>query len=103
MAAITNCGHGRRASVALADFRKWDSAAEAISSVLNLVAWVVAAIILTVAWRRNRITGVTVGPFSIRMTEEAVTAAARAWQQTVPTQKVNLPRIRATIEHAFSP
>lgn len=87
-------------------YKSYFDAAEAISSVLNLIAWVVAAIILTVAWRRNRITGVTVGPFNIRMKEEAVeatSAAARAWQRTVPTQKVNLPRIRATVDHAFSP
>ena len=34
---------------------------------------------------------------------EAATIAARAWQATVPDQKIDVPRIRATVEKAFAP
>jgi CheY-like chemotaxis protein len=77
-------------------------AAHAVSSAFNLVAWCVALAFLAVAIRRNRIDSVSLGPINIRMKEEAVSAAAsaaRAW----PGQPVDVPRIRATVDRAFSP
>src|SRR5262245_42995363 len=77
-------------------------AANAVSSAMNLVVWCVALVLLAVAIRRNRIDSLSVGPISIRMKEEAVSAtasAARAW----PGQDVDVPRIRATVDRAFTP
>ena len=82
--------------------RIYFEAANAVSSAINLVVWCVALVLLAVAIRRNRIDSVSVGPISIRMKEEAVSAAAsaaRAW----PGQDVDVPRIRATVDRAFTP
>src|SRR5262245_59549622 len=79
-------------------------AASALSSIINLVVWSIAVVVLAVALRRNKIDRVTVGPLSIRMKQEAVDAtasAARAWK--TPTQQVDVPRIRATVDKAFTP
>jgi CheY-like chemotaxis protein len=81
-------------------------AAHALSSVVNLLGWLVGGVVLTLAWRRNAIKSVTVGPLSFRMQEAAVEAtatAARDWQAKTPSQAIDVPRIRATIERAFSP
>jgi CheY-like chemotaxis protein len=80
--------------------------ANALSSVMNLVAWCVALVFLGIALRRNRVTQVGIGPFIFRMKEDAVaaaTTAARAWQAEVSGHKVDVPRIRKTVERAFSP
>jgi CheY-like chemotaxis protein len=82
--------------------RIYFEAANAVSSAINLVVWLVALTLLAVAIRRNRIDSVSVGPINIRMKEEAVSAAAsaaRAW----PGQDVDVPRIRATVDKAFTP
>jgi CheY-like chemotaxis protein len=81
-------------------------AAHAMSSVVNLFGWLIGGIVLTMAWRRNGIRSVTVGPLSFRMQEAAIEAAATAardWKSKSPTQKIDVPRIRATIERAFAP
>jgi CheY-like chemotaxis protein len=70
--------------------------------VINLVAWLIGLTLLAVAIRRNRIHSVSVGPINIHMKEEAVNAAAsaaRAW----PGQEIDVPRIRATVDKAFTP
>ena len=75
-------------------------AANAISSAVNLIAWCFALVFLVVM--RRRIRSVEVGPISIRMQEEAVSAAAsaaRAW----PGQNVDVTRIRQTVNRAFTP
>jgi CheY-like chemotaxis protein len=82
--------------------RVYFEAANAVSSAINLVVWLVALTLLAVAIRRNRIDSVSVGPINIRMKEEAVSAAAsaaRAW----PGQQIDVPRIRATVDKAFTP
>jgi CheY-like chemotaxis protein len=81
-------------------------AAHAMSSVVNLIGWTIGGFVLAAAWRRNAIQSVQVGPLNFRMQEAAVEAAATAardWQAKSPSQKVDVPRIRATIEKAFSP
>lgn len=80
--------------------------AQAMSSVVNLLGWVLGAILLTFAWRRNAIKSVTVGPINFQMQEAAVgaaAAAARDWQAKAPDQKVDVPRIRETVGKAFAP
>lgn len=80
--------------------------AQALSSVVNLIAWSLALVLLIVALRKNRIESLSVGPFSFRMMkEEAIVAtatASRAWQATTG-QKVDVPRIRATVDRVFTP
>jgi CheY-like chemotaxis protein len=86
--------------------KPYAEAATFISSVVNIVGWSVGSIFLIRAWRRNGIDRVTVGPLSFKMQEAAVEAtasAARNWQASTPTQKVDVPRIRATISRAFAP
>lgn len=80
--------------------------AQALSSVLNLFAWCLAIILMVFAIRKNRIESLSVGPFSFRMKEEAIEAtatAARAWQSQIGGSKVDIPRLRATVERAFVP
>ena len=80
--------------------------AQAVSSVVNLLAWCLALALLILALRKNRIESLSVGPFNFRMLkEEAVVAtatASRAWQSTTG-EKVDVPRIRATVDRAFTP
>ena len=80
--------------------------AQAVSSVVNLFAWCLALALLILALRKNRIESLSVGPFNFRMLkEEAVVAtatASRAWQSTTG-EKVDVPRIRATVDRAFTP
>ncbi len=77
-------------------------AANAVSSVINIVGWSIGFIVLFYAWRRNAITDVSVGPISFRMEEAAVEAAkkaAREWQGRDP----NMERLRRTVHKAFTP
>lgn len=80
--------------------------AQAVSSVFNLLAWCLALVLLIVALRKNRIESLTFGPFSVRMLKEealvATATATRAWQSGTGA-KVDLPRIRATVDRAFRP
>src|SRR5688572_565353 len=81
-------------------------AAQALTSVVNLFAWCLAAFLLVLALRKNRIEFLSLGPFSFRMREEAIDAtatAAQAWQAEVGGSKVDIPRVRATVERAFMP
>ena len=81
-------------------------AAQALTSVVNLFAWCLAVFLLVLALRKNRIETLSLGPFSFRMREEAIDAtatAAQAWQSEVGGSKVDIPRIRATVERAFVP
>ncbi len=80
--------------------------AYALSSVVNLLGWCVGFALLTIAWRRNGIKSVTVGPINFQMQEAAVEAAAvaaREWQSKIPSQRVDVPRIRETVSRAFAP
>jgi CheY-like chemotaxis protein len=81
-------------------------AVQAISSVVNLLGWSLGAVLLAFAWRRKGIKSITLGPINFQMQEAAVEAAAvaaRDWHTKDPSQKVDVPRIRATIERAFKP
>jgi CheY-like chemotaxis protein len=81
-------------------------AAHALSSVVNLIGWCLGLILLCVAWRRQGIRSVTVGPVNFQMQQAAVEAtavAARNWQAQVPTQKVDVDKIRSTVARAFTP
>jgi CheY-like chemotaxis protein len=86
--------------------RLFFDAAHALSSVVNLLGWCLGAVVLTIAWRRNGIRSVSVGPLNFQMQEAAVEAAATAardWQAKMPEQTVDVPRIRATVGRAFAP
>ena len=80
--------------------------AQAVSSVVNLFVWCLALVLLVLALRRNRIESLSVGPFSFRMLKEeaiiATATASRAWQSATG-EKVDVPRIRATVDRAFTP
>ena len=80
-------------------------AAHGLSAIVSLLGWTVGAVIVTIAWRRNAIKTVTLGPFGFEIQEavQATAAAARDWQTKSPNQQVNLERIRSTIERAFVP
>jgi len=87
-------------------YRPYFDAAQALSSVANLIAWCVALILLVVAIRRNRIESLTFGPISIRMKEEAIEAtatAARSWQSGTSAKRVDISRLRQTVDRAFEP
>ena len=78
--------------------------AHALSSVINLIAWCLAIILLFAALRRGRIESISLGPIGVRMQEavQATASAARAWKEGNP-KAVNVPRIRATVSRAFEP
>jgi CheY-like chemotaxis protein len=80
--------------------------AQALSSVVNLFAWLLALVLLVIALRKNRIESLSVGPFSFQMMkEEAVIAtatASRAWPSP-SGEAVDVPRIRATVNRVFTP
>jgi CheY-like chemotaxis protein len=81
-------------------------AASALSSVVNLVGWCLGFVLLCVAWRRQGIRSVTVGPVNFQMQQaavEATAAATRNWQAQVPTQKIDVDKIRSTVARAFTP
>jgi len=79
---------------------------QAVTIIVNLLVWLVALVLLLLAFRNRRIETLAVGPFSFRMRkEEAIVAAAtasRAWQSP-EAEKVDVPHIRATIERVFTP
>jgi CheY-like chemotaxis protein len=87
-------------------YRPYFEVAQAFSSVVNLFAWLLALFLLVIALRKNRIESLTVGPFAFRMMkEEAIVAtatASRAWQ-SASGEKVDVPRIRATLDRVFTP
>jgi CheY-like chemotaxis protein len=81
-------------------------AAHALSSVINILGWFLGTVLLIRAWRRNAIRSMSVGPINFQLQEAAVEAtatAARDWQAKLPNQKVDVPRIRATVGRAFAP
>ena len=80
--------------------------AHAMSAVVNLLGWIIGGVLLTIAWRRNGIRTVAVGPIEFQMQEAAVEAtasAARDWKTKTPTQTVDVSRIRETVAQAFTP
>ena len=80
--------------------------AHAASAVVNLLGWLIGGILLSIAWRRNAIRTVAVGPIHFQMQEAAVEAtasAARHWKTTTPSQSVDTTRIRETVAQAFTP
>ncbi|MTD93912.1 response regulator [Hyphomicrobium sp. xq] len=80
--------------------------AQAVSSVVNLFAWLLALLLLVIALRKSRVESLSVGPFSFRMMKEeaiiATATASRAWQST-SGEKVDVPLIRATVDRVFTP
>jgi CheY-like chemotaxis protein len=81
-------------------------AAQALSAVVSLVGWCVGGVLLFIAWRRNAIRSVSVGPISFQMEAavEAAAVAARDWQaKTEHGAAVDVGRIRATVSQAFDP
>ena len=81
-------------------------AAHALSSAINIVGWLLGAVLLWIAWRRNSIKSFQVGPVNFQMEEAAVEAtatAARDWQAKAPMQTFDLGRIRETVGRAFRP
>lgn len=88
--------------------KPYAEAATAVSSVVNILGWLIGSIILFSAWRRNAIHRVSVGPITISLklqeaAVEATASAARDWQAKTLGQKVDVPRIRAAISRAFEP
>jgi CheY-like chemotaxis protein len=86
--------------------KRYFDAAHALSSLISLLGWCLGAVVLVIAWRRNAIRSVSLGPLNFHMQEaavEAAAAAARDWQAKTPHQAVDLGRIRATVGAAFSP
>ncbi|MGO4682929.1 response regulator [Hyphomicrobium sp. 2TAF46] len=83
----------------------WFSAAQAISSVVSLAAWCIAIPTVILLWRRGSLSGINLGPigFQFRAAVEATAAADRAWKGNSPNQKVDIPRIQATLAPAFQP
>ncbi len=95
---------------ALFDFvqshRSYFDVAQAVSAVVSLFAWTLAAILLVSALCRRRVDSLSVGPFSFRMKQDALEAtatAARSWNSPGPDQTVDVSRIRETVEWAFAP
>lgn len=81
-------------------------AAHALSSAINIVGWLLGAVLLWIAWRRNSIKSFQVGPVNFQMEQAAVEAtatAARDWQAKAPMQTFDLGRIRETVGRAFRP
>lgn len=80
--------------------------AHALSSLINIIGWLLGGILLWVAWRRNSIKSFQVGPVNFQMQEAAIEAtatAARDWQSKAPAQTFDLGRIRETVGRAFRP
>jgi len=84
--------------------RPYFDVAQALSSVVNLIAWCLALILLVAALRRGRVESITFGPIGVRIQEavQATASAARAWKSG-DQKAVDVPRIRATISRAFEP
>ena len=80
-------------------------AVQAASAVISIIGWCLGGVILWIAWRRNAVRTVTVGPFGFEL-QDAVTAtatAARDWQTKSPRQKIDLGKIKKTVQRAFMP
>lgn len=86
--------------------RAYFEVAQAISSIVNLLAWLLALVLLFVAFRNRRIESMSVGPFNFRMLkEEAIVAtatASRAWQ-SISGEAVDVRQIRTTLDRVFTP
>jgi CheY-like chemotaxis protein len=88
------------------DHKLYFDAAHALSSVISLAGWCLGALVLTIAWRRNSIKFVSLGPLNFQMQEAAVKAAATAardWQAKSPSHPIDVSRIRETVSPAFDP
>lgn len=86
-------------------YRAYFDAAQAVSAILSILGWTLGAVVLWIAWRRNAVRTVSVGPIAFEI-QDAVTAtatAARDWQSKSPFQKINIRKIRDTVERAFKP
>ena len=83
----------------------WFSAAQAISSAISLLAWLIAVPTIIILWRRGTISGFNLGPlgFQFRAAVEATAAAARASRANSPNQKIDIPRIESAVAPAFKP
>jgi CheY-like chemotaxis protein len=80
--------------------------AEAIGSVVNLFAWLLALLLLVIALRNNRIGRLSFGPIGFEFEKQqaiiATATASRAWQSTSGNE-VDVPRIRGTLNRVFTP
>ncbi|MCH9765747.1 MAG: response regulator [Alphaproteobacteria bacterium] len=86
-------------------YRSYFDAAQAVSAVISIIGWCLGGVLLWIAWRRNAVRSVTLGPFGFEI-QDAVTAtatAARDWQTKSPMQKIDMGRIKATVQRAFQP
>lgn len=86
-------------------YRPYFDTVQAVSAVISIIGWCVGAIIVWIAWKRNQVRSVTFGPFGFEI-QDAVTAtatAARDWQSKSPFQKIDLNKIKTTVQRAFQP
>ncbi len=77
-------------------YRSYFEAVQAVSAIISIVGWCLGAVLLWIAWQRNAVKSVTVGPIGFEI-QDAVTAtatAARDWQSKSPFQKINIGKIR---------
>lgn len=86
--------------------QQYISVAHALAAILSIIGWTLGLILITVAWRRNSIRTVSVGPFEFQI-QDAVTAtaaAARSWQpQEANRKRLDVGKIRDTVAKAFQP
>lgn len=82
-------------------------AVQAINSVVSLAVWCIGSVLLFVAWRRNAIRRVSVGPLGFDIDKEKATdaavAAARDWQAKEGGKAVDVKEVKAAVAKAFEP
>lgn len=85
--------------------RPYIDAVQALSSVINLVAWIVGLGLLLAVWRRSKLQAFRFGPleFQMQAAVDATASAARDWNSRTDGSKVDVGRIRQTIGTAFDP
>lgn len=86
-------------------YRPYFDAVQALSAVISILGWSLGAVILWIAWKRNAVRSVTVGPFGFEIQDAvmATATAARDWQTKSPKQTINLSKIKQTVQRAFQP
>lgn len=87
----------------VAEHKPYVDLAHALSSVVNLIGRTFGIALLLWAWRWNAVKSFAVGPMRFEIQEEAVAAVAVAARTRHPDEAVDVPRIRTTIDRAFTP